>query len=172
LSGLGRNLTSAAIVGVVVAGCGGQSLSDAARDYRRQLRRGATVGELAFPRLHAAVRVRNGFDQAAIDRGPGWFSGSYLPGEGRLIYVAGHRQTHGGPFRRLGELRRGDRVVFTTPYATATYVVARRERISERRRSILLGGATEELRLQASTIPPSHDRLIVFARLGEIRPRD
>lgn len=132
---------------------------------------GERLGRLTFPRLHKTVRVTAGFKQATIDRGPSWFPGSWLPGEGATIYVAGHRRTHGGPFREIGDLRRGDKVIFATRDVVATYAVRRNALISERKTSILTSGEREELRLQASTIPASHKRLIVFARLADIRPR-
>lgn len=151
--------------------CGRESLGEVAAHYRQALRAQQVVGRLAFPRLHKTVTVRKGFDAATIDRGPAWYPGSHLPGEGRMVYVAGHRRTHGGPFREIGALHRGDTVVFTTRYAVATYAVTRHARISERQVSILRSGPREELRLQASTIPPGHERLIVFASLARISRR-
>jgi sortase A len=134
-------------------------------------REGQRLGRLTFPRLHKSVRVTAGFKQATIDRGPSWYTGSWLPGEGRTIYIAGHRRTHGGPFRHLGKLRRGDRVIFTTRHAVATYAVKRHALIDERRTSILTSGNREELRLQTCTIPAGHKRLLVFARLASFKRR-
>jgi sortase A len=134
-------------------------------------REGQPVGRLTFPRFHKTVRVTAGFKQATIDRGPSWYPGSGLPGDGGTIYVAGHRRTHGGPFREIGDLRRGDRVIFATRAAVATYAVMRHALISERRTSILTSGHREELRLQASTIPAGHKRLLVFARLASVKRR-
>jgi LPXTG-site transpeptidase (sortase) family protein len=84
------------------------------------------------------------------------------------MYIAGHRTTHGAPFRWTGELRAGDRVVVDVPYATATYSVTRHAFVGEKQTQILHGPARDELRLQASTIPPGHTRLVVFARLIRI----
>jgi LPXTG-site transpeptidase (sortase) family protein len=146
-------------------------LDELARKYRHSLHRGEVIGQLTFPRFDQTVPLSYGLDQATIDRGPGWFPGSYLPGEGSLIYIAGHRRTHGAPFLRIGDLRPGDGVRFTTPYAVATYAVIRHELVSERKLSVLHSdGREEELRLQASTIPPGHKRLLVFARLKRIAP--
>jgi sortase A len=46
-----------------------------------------------------------------------------MPGEGELVYVAGHRTTYGAPFAHIERLQRGDRVVLEMPYATAVYRV-------------------------------------------------
>jgi LPXTG-site transpeptidase (sortase) family protein len=148
-----------------------ESLARTASLYRATLSDGQTVGRLTFPAFDKTVRVTAGFDQTTIDRGPSWYPGSWLPGLGRTIYVAGHRRTQGGPFREIGELRRGDEVVFATPYAVATYSVTRHERVDERNTEILVSGFGEELRLQASTIPAGHERLVVFARLEAIERR-
>jgi LPXTG-site transpeptidase (sortase) family protein len=148
-----------------------QPLPKVVQRYVGELRHGQTIGRLTFPSFHKTVRVRAGFRQKDVDRGPSWFPGSWLPGEGGTIYIAAHRRTHGGPFREIGDLRRGDRVIFTTPYAVATYSVERHALISERRVSILTSGNREQLRLQASTIPAGHKRLIVFAGLEEIERR-
>jgi LPXTG-site transpeptidase (sortase) family protein len=144
---------------------GPEPLARAASRYAGSLQHGETVGRLTFPKFHKTVTVRAGFEQADIDRGPSWYPGGLLPGAGGTIYVAGHRRTHGGPFREIGGLRRGDEVVFTTPYAIATYSVTHRALIPERRNSVLVSGRGEQLRLQASTIPAGHRRLVVFARL-------
>jgi LPXTG-site transpeptidase (sortase) family protein len=148
-----------------------ESLVGIAFRYGANLQPGQKVGLLAFPRFDKTVPVRAGFDQAEIDRGPSWYPRGQLPGAGGTTYIAAHRLTHGGPFREIGDLRRGDRVIFTTPYAIATYSVMRHALTSERRTSILVSGQRNELRLQASTIPAGHYRLVVFARLETIERR-
>ena len=112
-----------------------------------------------------SVPIYVGFDQQILTRGPGWYPGSHLPGEHHLMYVAGHRRTHGGPFRWAGRLRPGDRVVISVPYGTATYSVTHHEFVLESHTQILRGPPRDELRLQSSTIPPGHTRLVVFATL-------
>ena len=169
-----RHILVVASVVVLVAGCGGSSvqstLASDATSFRRQLHHGGLVGRLDVPRIGASALVSAGIDQQTVDQGPGWFERSYLPGEHGLTYIAGHRRTHGAPFRWLGQLRAGDQVVFTLPYATAEYVVIRRARVFETKTSILHGARRDQLRLQASTIPPSRYRLVVFARETAISP--
>ena len=131
---------------------------------------GQRIGTLTFPKFHKTVTVRAGFDQADIDRGPSWFLRGSLPGMGGTTYVAGHRRTHGGPFREIGDLERGDRVIFSLPHARATYTVTKHALVSERDTSVLFTGRNE-LRLQSSTIPPGHRRLIVFAQLETLERR-
>src|SRR5690348_4212206 len=108
-------LTGVAVL-VVIGGCGGSpkepSLAALAAKDRHELHRGDRVGTLSVPRFHATVPVSAGIDQATVNRGPGWHLGSFLPGERRLTYIAGHRRTHGAPFFWIGRLRRGDRIIF------------------------------------------------------------
>ena len=46
-----------------------------------------------------------------------------MPGEGELVYIAGHRTTYGAPFSRIDKLRKGDRVFVELPYATIEYAI-------------------------------------------------
>ena len=46
-----------------------------------------------------------------------------LPGQLGNFAVAGHRQTHGQPFRHLEQVRPGDQVIVETRTATYTYVI-------------------------------------------------
>ena len=55
--------------------------------------------------------------------GPGQYSGSAAPGEVGDLAIAGHRTTHGAPFRRLGELRSCAPVVAETRSGWAVYRV-------------------------------------------------
>jgi LPXTG-site transpeptidase (sortase) family protein len=168
-------LSAVALAGLVLSACGSTpqpTLRSRAASYHDQLQRGQHLGRLVAPRLRASVAVRVGFEQSDIDRGPGWWRGSYLPGEGGVTFIAGHRLTHGGPFRWVGHLRIGDRVVLHVPYADAVYVVTRRAFVSESRRTVVSGPRRDELRLLTSTVPPSHRRLVVFARASSLRPRE
>jgi sortase A len=48
-----------------------------------------------------------------LDRGPGHYPGTSLPGRGGTVGIAGHRVTHTRPFLRINQLRRGERIVLT-----------------------------------------------------------
>lgn len=128
------------------------------------LRHGQVIGHLCLSRFHAEIAILDGFDQATIDRGPGWFPGSGLPGQGRLIYIAGHHRTHGAPFRHVADLERGDEVAIAMPYATVHYVVTGRTTISQRDLAVLHSPGHEILRLQTSTVPAGSRRILVTAR--------
>src|SRR5439155_4634886 len=55
--------------------------------------------------------------------GIGHFVESAAVGQAGNFALAGHRVTHGSPFRRLPDLRPGDQVIVETRDATYTYVL-------------------------------------------------
>ncbi len=62
-----------------------------------------------------------GTDLDDLDGTVGWYSDTAAPGEVGNFAVAGHRVTHGEPFRRLLELGVKDQVIIETRTATYTY---------------------------------------------------
>ncbi|MER6786441.1 class E sortase [Streptomyces sp. NPDC000658] len=80
---------------------------------------------LRIPRLDLRVPVAEGISKRdVLDKGyVGHYTGTQQPGQEGNFAVAGHRNTHGEPFRRLDRLRNGDRVEVATRNATYTYVV-------------------------------------------------
>ena len=71
-----------------------------------------------MPRLGLNMVFVNGTDTATLKKGPGRDPRTYMPGEGELIYIAGHRTTYLAPFARIDTLRPGDRVTLRVPYGT------------------------------------------------------
>ncbi|GAA3082799.1 sortase A [Kribbella aluminosa] len=56
-----------------------------------------------------------------LARGIGHYPQTQLPGQPGNFAIAGHRVTHGSPFRRLLDLNKGDQVVVETAGAVYTY---------------------------------------------------
>jgi sortase A len=94
------------------------------RRYRKSLKEGEALGRLKVPRLHLSIVVVVGTNHDDLTKGPGWYRGTYLPGEGQLIYIAGHRTTYLAPFAHINALRRGDQVTLELPYATFVYRIS------------------------------------------------
>jgi sortase A len=80
---------------------------------------------LRIPRLRLAVPIAPGTDKRRVlDQGfVGQYPGSAAPGRPGNLALAGHRNTHGEPFRRLDRLRPGDDVTVRTRQGTYTYRV-------------------------------------------------
>lgn len=128
-------------------------LRTAARRYRTASDRGDALGHLRIPRLDVDMVLVNGTDSGSLKRGPGRYAGpqykSYMPGEGHLVYVAGHRTTYSAPFSEIDDLERGDRVVVEVPYATFEYRVTRHEIVRADELRVLESRGREVLALQA-----------------------
>ena len=144
-------------------------LRPVARRYRRALERGKPVGRLVVPRLGLDIVVANGADPATLRKGPGRDLRSFVPGEGKLVYLAGHRTTYLAPFARIDALRRGDRITVRVPYATFVYAVTHSVIVAGSDLTVLRSSGREVLALQ-----PCHPRFfaskryLVFARLSSV----
>ena len=86
---------------------------------------GEAVALLRVPRFgdDYEVPLVQGTDLDTLAKGVGIYDGSVAPGEVGNFAIAGHRVTHGEPFRQLLELRRGDEVVVETREAIFVYVL-------------------------------------------------
>ncbi len=80
---------------------------------------------LRIPRIGVTAPVAQGVGKAAVlNRGyVGHYPRTAQPGGAGNVALAGHRNTHGEPFRRLDRLRPGDTVRLDTAEARHTYVV-------------------------------------------------
>jgi sortase A len=132
---------------------------------RRSAEEGAVVGELEIPRLDRRDVLIAGSSAASLRRGPGLYEGSPFPGERGTVAVAGHRTTHGAPFRQIDRLRRGDKIIVHMPYARIVYVV--RHRVIVRPSDVrVLRGRPGRGRLVLSACHPlfsAEQRMVVIA---------
>lgn len=81
------------------------------------------IGRIAIPAIGLDDVLEEGIRLTTLDRGPGHWPGSAMPGEIGNVVVAGHRSSHGAEFRELDALVPGHEVVFTTDAGTFTYAV-------------------------------------------------
>jgi sortase A len=66
------------------------------------------IGRIVIPAIRLDAPFANGQAPADTALGPSHYPSTALPGQGRTVAIAGHRVTHTHPFRRLGDLRRGN----------------------------------------------------------------
>jgi sortase A len=149
-----------------------------ARDYRSSLKEGSPLGRLKVPRLGLSIIAVNGTESGTLTKGPGRYAGDnpaggFLPGEGELVYVAGHRTTYLAPFSHIDRLRIGDAVSFELPYATFHYVIYGHAIVAADDLARLVSHHREVLALQAChpRFFASH-RYIAYARLVRVVPRE
>lgn len=117
--------------------------------WRRSSERGDAIARLRIPSLGVTEIVVNGTDSDSLKRGPGRYLGSAMPGEGELVYVAGHRTTYGAPFSKIDHLRKGDRVYLELPYGTFEYEITGHRIVAATQTSVLRSKGYEQLVLQA-----------------------
>ncbi len=82
---------------------------------------------LSIPKLGVRVPVAQGVSkQGVLNKGyVGHYTNSAQPGAVGNFALAGHRNTHGEPFRYINRLGKGDRLTVDTKSATYTYIVDR-----------------------------------------------
>lgn len=148
------------------------SIARMAKRYRMSSESGQAIGRLHVRRMGVNMIVVNGTDSDTLKKGPGRHLRTFMPGEDRLIYVAGHRTTYGAPFSSIDSVRPGDRVTIDVPYGTFIYSVTRHRIVKATDLSVLRSPRHELLALQAChpKFFASH-RYIAYARLIRVEPR-
>jgi len=143
-----------------------------ARRYRKTSRRGEAIGRLTVPRMGLDMVIVNGTDHETLKKGPGRYLGTFMPGEGELIYVAGHRTTYSAPFSHIDRLRPGDRVTVDVPYGTFEYRITRHAIVRDDQLEVLKSKGKEVLALQAChpRFFATH-RYIAYAEPVRVTPR-
>ena len=140
---------------------------------------GTAVAALEFrrpgeskPLVHRKpLYVVQGVTLADLQRGPGHYPGTAMPGDKGNFAVAGHRTTYGAPFFHLDQLRKGDEVVVTARNGKRfVYKVRRQEVVTPGDTWVLASDPLETGRktLTLTTCNPrfsNAERLIVFAEL-------
>jgi sortase A len=147
-------------------------VSGEARRFRLASDDGDAIARLKVPRLDLSVVVVNGTSTSDLRRGPGRHEESFMPGEGELVYVAGHRTTYGAPFSAINELEPGDTITAELPYGTVEYRVTGHRIVDDNDLSVLESRGREELVLQACH-PRffASQRYLVYARPVSVEAR-
>ena len=148
------------------------SIAREAKSYRLSSTRGEVIGRLRVPRMGVNMLLVNGTDHETLKKGPGRDLRTFMPGENRLVYIAGHRTTYLAPFSHIDRLRSGDRVTIEVPYATFIYSVTGHRIVKATDLSVLRSPQHELVELQAChpRFFASH-RYIAYAKLLRVEPR-
>lgn len=142
-----------------------------AHSLRDRAKEGQAIGRIRIPRIGAKYVVVKGTAADDLRKGPGMYDGQPYPGEGGTAAIAGHRTTYLAPFRDVDQLRKGDRITLTMPYATLTYAVEGTRIVVPSDLGVLRDVGRERLVLSAChpKFSASH-RIVVFARLVREQP--
>ena len=149
-----------------------RELAREAASYRRAVHPGDAIGRIVIPRIGVSMIVVEGTDHDSLRNGPGRDPRTYMPGENRLIYIAGHRTSYLAPFAHIDAIRPGDPIRFELPYATFVYQAMSHAIVPADDLSRLTSPRYELLRLQAChpRFFASH-RYLVDGRLVRVEPR-
>jgi len=99
-------------------------LAEEAEKFRAQAHEGDPLGRLIVGRIGLnAIFVQGTSRWGALDKGPGHYEETPLPGEPGTVGIAGHRTTFGAWFRHIDSIRDGDYIELRMPYGTFKYRV-------------------------------------------------
>ena len=145
---------------------------DATR-FRAHATQGEAIGRIVVPRLGLHMVLVNGTDHDSLTRGPGRDLRTYMPGQGELVYIAGHRTTYLAPFAHIDEMRPGDTITLQMPYGTFRYVVTGHQIVDAHALWVLRTHHREVVALQAChpRFFATH-RYIVWAKPVLVQPRN
>jgi sortase A len=147
------------------------ALGRAAETFRQRARTGAPIGRIVVGRIGLKMVLVEGTDHESLKKGPGRDPRSYMPGENRLVYIAGHRTTYLAPFSHINDIRPGDVIRLEMPYGSFVYRMTTHRIVPANDLSVLRSPKHEVLELQAChpRFFASH-RYIVYARLARVEP--
>src|SRR5262249_41809627 len=120
-----------------------------AKRYRHDSKRGQAIGRIRIPRLGLNMVLVDGTDDGSLEKRPGLDRRTYMPGEGQLSYIAGHRTTYLAPFAHIERMRPGDSVTIELPYATFVYRVFMHRIVTADDMAVLRSHGREIVMLQA-----------------------
>jgi sortase A len=137
--------------------------------FEPHLQEGHAIGRIKIDRIGLNMVVIQGTDTASLEKGPGHYRVTSIPGQPGTVAIAGHRTTYLAPFRHIDEIRNGDEIRIGMPYAAFTYVVQRHEVVDPGDVGIIKPVGFDQLVLTACHPPYSAaHRYAVFAKLGKI----
>ncbi len=155
---------------------GSDELTDAeleklAEDYADEIGTGEAWGRIEMPTLDKDYVAVEGTDQATLQKGPGHYPETALPGEGRTVAIAGHRTTYLAPFRYIDQLAEGDEIVIEMPWARFTYEFEEQLIVEPAQTEVTDTVGYERLVLTAChPLYSAAQRIVVFAKLEDVKP--
>lgn len=126
---------------------------------------GDAIGKIELPALDRDYFVVEGDDGPTLRKGPGHYPDTPLPGERGTVAIAGHRTTHGAPFRTIDRLKRGNKIVLSMPYGRFTYAVSKTRIVDPTDVGVKKSVGYNQLILSAChPLYSAAQRIVVFAR--------
>jgi LPXTG-site transpeptidase (sortase) family protein len=127
---------------------------------------GRAVAVLEIPALGLHQVVVVGTSAADLTNGPGLMPGSVIPGAAGNSVIAARRVTFGAPFRSIGSLRHGQRIVGVDGAGTFTYRVTRVFTVDAGQKDVVVPTADDRITLVTSdSSAVTSGRLVVEGKL-------
>ena len=140
-----------------------------AERFERTITEGQPIGRVKVDSIGLDTVLMNGTDTATLQKGPGRYARTPLPGMGETTGIAGHRTTYLAPFRKINEITEGDEIRVELPYAAFTYEVQEHEIVRPSDVQILDSVGYERVVLTAChPLYSAAERWAVFAKLTSI----
>jgi sortase A len=127
---------------------------------------GQPIGIIDIPKIGINYVAVQGTDEADLERGPGHYSNTSLPGNPGIAAFAGHRTTYAAPFYNLDQLAPGDPIFVTTTQGRFQYNVVQTQVVDPSDVAVLDDTSTPTLTL--TTCNPRYSaatRMVVTAAL-------
>jgi sortase A len=135
---------------------------------------GSAVAIIKIPKIGVDAAVVEGVGTSDLEKGPGHYPGSPLPGQAGNAAIAGHRTTYGAPFYRLNELKPGDDIIISTRDSAKPWVYQVMFSHSVDPSDVAVLDPTLDNQLTLTTCTPrfsASQRLVVVSRLiGPVDP--
>ena len=132
---------------------------------------GSVIARLQIPKIGLDQYVVMGTAEADLDKGPGHYIGTALPGQAGNVAIAGHRTTQGAPFNRLGQMAHGDLIILTTTSGQVLRYVVSQNPVAVSPSDVAVLNDFGDNRVTLTTCNPEYSatqRLIV---VGELRQK-
>jgi sortase A len=134
--------------------------------FKPQLQEGHAIGRIKIDRIGLSIVVVQGTDTSSLQKGPGHYRNTPIPGQPGTVAIAGHRTTYLAPFRDINQIEDGDEVRIEMPYAAFTYTVEKHEIVDPSDVGIIKPVGYDRLVLTACHPPYSAaQRFAIFAKL-------
>jgi sortase A len=137
--------------------------------FEEELEEGSPIGRIVAPSARIDDVIIQGTETSSLQKGPGHYPKTALPGQGRTVAIAGHRTTYGAPFNDIDRFSGGDRITLEMPYATFTYVVTKTDVVDPGDVEIVDDVGRERLVLTAChPLYSAAERFAIFADLERV----
>ena len=125
------------------------------------------LGSIQIPRIGVDRPLWEGVTLTTLNRGPGHWPGTAMPGQVGNVVIGGHRVSHDKPFRNIDQLVAGDQIVMTLNGVASTYIVTGAQVVTPNDTWVINQTPEHTATLFACHPPGSTKfRYVVFAKLA------